>query len=172
MSEQQQQQSSAWVALKIILVIVGSTAMYTHIGQLVPQKEVLAPTELIIDEGSTPEELVDIGKGIAEGKGLCMTCHTIGKGGAAGLRFPDLGGIATTAATRIEEMDALTYLANSIYHPDDFIVEGFTKGMPAINKAPIGLTNDEMISVLAYLQSLGGSPTVTLELTPADLGVE
>lgn len=170
MSEQQAHRSGGWVALKIILLVVGSTALYTHIGQLVPQKEVPAPTEVIIDKTSTPEQLVDIGKGIAEGKGLCMTCHTIGKSGA--LRFPDLGGIATRAATRIEGMDALIYLANSIYHPDDFIVPGFVKGMPAIHKPPIGLTDDEMISVLAYLQSLGGTPTVTLDLTPADLGVE
>jgi len=169
MSEQQQQ-SGAWIALKIILVVVGSTAMYTHIGQLVPQKEVLAPTTIEIKKDATPDELADIGKGISEGKGLCMTCHTIGKSGA--LRFPDLGGIASIAETRIAEMDSLTYLANSIYHPDDFIVPGFTKGMPAINKAPIGLTDDEIISVLAYLQSLGGNPTVTLDLTPADLGVE
>jgi len=169
MSEQAQQ-SGGWVALKIILLVVGSTALYTHIGQLVPQKQVLAPTVVEIDENATPEELVDIGKDIAAGKGLCMTCHTIGKSGA--LRFPDLGGIAGIAETRIEGMDALTYLANSIYHPDDFIVPGFTKGMPAINKAPIGLTDDEMISVLAYLQSLGGTPTVTLALTPAELGVE
>ena len=165
------QQSNAWVMVKIVLLILGATAMYTHIGQLVPQKEVLAPTVVEIDENATPEELVDIGKSISEGKGLCLTCHTIGKTGP-GLRFPDLGGIATRAATRIEGMDALTYLADSIYHPDDFIVDGFVKGMPAINKPPIGLTQDEMISVLAYLQSLGGTPTVTLELTPADLGVE
>jgi mono/diheme cytochrome c family protein len=155
---------------KILLVILGATVLYTHIGQLVPQKEVHPPTVVEIDKNATPEELVDIGKGISEGKGLCVTCHTIGKTGA--LRFPDLGGIATIAATRIEGMDALTYLANSIYHPDDFIVPGFVKGMPAINKPPIGLTDEEMISVLAYLQSLGGTPTVTLELTPADLGVE
>jgi hypothetical protein len=69
-------------------------------------------------------------------------------------------------------MDALTYMANSIYYPESFIVEGFAGGMPTINEAPIGLTEDEMISVIAYLQSLGGTPTVTLETTTADLGVE
>lgn len=164
------QQSNAWVMVKIMLVILGATAMYTHIGQLVPQKEVHPPTVIEIDADATPEELVEIGTGIAAGKGLCMTCHTIGKTGL--LRYPDLSGIATRAGSRIEGMDALTYLANSIYHPDDFIVEGFLKGMPAIHKPPIGLTDDEMISVLAYLQSLGGTPTVTLELTTADLGVE
>ena len=164
-------QSNAWVMVKIVLVILGATALYTHIGQLVPQKEVLAPTVIDIDKDATPEELAEIGRGIAEGKGLCLTCHTIGKSDSA-LRYPDLSGIATRAATQIEGMDALTYLANSIYNPDDFIVPGFLKGMSAINKPPIGLTDDEMISVLAYLQSLGGIPTVTLELTPADLGIE
>ena len=165
------QQSNAWVMVKIMLVIVGATALYTHIGQLVPQKEVPAPTETIFDQDATPEELAEQGRVIAAGAGLCLTCHTIGKGGQV-LRYPDLGGIATTAATRIEGMDALTYMANSIYHPDDFIVEGFVKGMPSIDKPPISLTNDEMISILAFLQTLGGDPTVTLELTLVDLGVE
>ena len=170
MKQQESGANGGLVALKIILLVVGATAMYTHIGQLVPQKEVFPPTVVEIDADATPEELVDIGRDIAEGKGLCRTCHTIGESGS--LRFPDLGGIATLAESRIEGMDALTYLAQSIYNPDDYIVPGFNKGMPAINKAPIGLTDDEMISVIAYLQSLGGTPTVTLELTPADLGVE
>ena len=162
--------SNSFVGLKIAALIIGATALYTHIGQLVPQKEVHPPQVVEIDSSATPEELADIGRGIAEGKGLCLTCHTIGKSGS--LRFPDLAGIAQLSATRIEGMDALTYLANSIYHPDDFLVPGFSKGMPAINKPPIGLTDEEMIAVIAYLQSLGGSPTVTLELTTADLGVE
>ena len=162
--------SNGLVGLKIALLVLGATAMYTHIGQLVPQKEVHPPQVVEIDSSASPEELAAIGKEIAEGKGICMTCHTIGKSGS--LRFPDLGGIATKAATRIEGMDALTYLANSIYYPDEFIVEGFSKGMPAIDKPPIGLTDDEILAVIAYLQSLGGQPTVTMELTKADLGVE
>jgi mono/diheme cytochrome c family protein len=164
------QQNNAWVMVKIVLLILGATALYTHIGQLVPQKQVLAPTEVIIAKDATPEELAEIGKGIAEGKGLCLTCHTIGKTGA--LRYPDLSGIATRAATRIEGLDALHYMASSIYFPESFIVEGFAGGMPTINEPPIGLSQDEMISVLAFLQSLGGTPTVTLETTTADLGVE
>lgn len=166
-----QQPSNAWVMIKIILLVVGSTALYTHIGQLVPQKEVAAPTEIVIAKDASPEDLAEIGRGIAEGKGLCLTCHTIGKADSA-LRYPDLGGIAARAATRIEGMDALTYMAQSIYDPESFIVEGFAGGMPVINEPPIALTQDEMISVIAYLQSLGGEPTVTLETTKADLGVE
>jgi hypothetical protein len=39
-----------------------------------------------------------------------------------------------------------------------------------INKPPIGLTDQEILCVIAYLQSLGGTPTVTLQTsttTPA-----
>jgi len=44
--------------------------------------------------------------------------------------------------------------------------------MPKINKPPIGLNEQEILAVLAYLQSLGGTPDVTLETTLADLGLE
>jgi hypothetical protein len=37
--------------------------------------------------------------------------------------------------------------------------------MPTINKPPIGLTDQEILCVIAYLQSLGGTPTVTLKTT-------
>ena len=45
-----------------------------------------------------------------------------------------------------------------------FIVPGFNPGMPVINKPPIGLTDQEILAVIAYLQSLGGKAPVTLEL--------
>src|SRR5260370_10093220 len=35
--------------------------------------------------------------------------------------------------------------------------------MPPINKPPIGLTDQEILCVIAYLQTLGGTPTVTLQ---------
>ena len=57
-------------------------------------------------------------------------------------------------------------------NPDVFIVEGYNPGMPAIDKPPIGLTDQEILAVIAYLQSLGGTPTITLETTPAELGRE
>ena len=158
------------VPLKIAAVVLGATGLYTYIGQLVPQKEVLPPQETVITADMTTDELVGLGLQIMEGKGLCFTCHTVGKSGA--LRFPDLSGIAATAETRIPGLTGLEYMANSIYHPDAFIVEGFNPGMPQIDKPPIGLTDQEILCVLAYLQSLGGTPTVTLETTKADLGVE
>jgi mono/diheme cytochrome c family protein len=158
------------IPLKIAGLVLGSTALYTYIGQLVPQKEVLPPAEVLIAQDATTADLVQLGDGIVHGKGLCSTCHTIGKSGA--LRFPDLGGIASRAETRMAGQTGLQYMARSIYHPDEFIVEGFTKGMPIINKPPIGLNDQEILAVLAYLQTLGGEATVTLATTKQELGVE
>lgn len=156
--------------IKVAALVIGATAMYTYIGQLVPQKEVLPPQETSFSAEMTTEDLVGIGQEIAEGKGLCFTCHTIGKSGS--LRFPDLGGIAQIAESRVDGMSGIEYLARSIYDPNGFIVEGYNPGMPEIDKAPIGLNDQEIVSVIAYLQSLGGTPSVSLETTRADLGLE
>lgn len=158
------------VPLKIGMLVLGTTGLYTYIGQLVPQKMVLPPQETVMKKEMTTEDLVRVGKEIAEGKGLCFTCHTIGKKGA--LRFPDLENVASRASTRIAGFDALKYLAHSIYQPNEYIVPGFTPGMPQINKPPIGLNDQEILAVIAYLQTLGGTPTVTLSTTKAELGLE
>jgi hypothetical protein len=39
--------------------------------------------------------------------------------------------------------------------------------MPAINRPPIGLTDQEILCVIAFLQTLGGTPTVTLQTSHA-----
>ena len=54
--------------------------------------------------------------------------------------------------------------------PTVYIVPGFNPGMPVINKPPIGLTDQEILAVIAYLQSLGGKVTVTLESKVWPLG--
>ncbi|HSR53682.1 MAG TPA: cytochrome c [Acidobacteriota bacterium] len=148
-------------ALKIAVLAIAATIFYTYVGQLVPQKRVDPPEETVIEEDLSPEELAQVGQGIFQGKGLCSTCHTIGKSGA--LRFPDLSGIATRAATRIPGMGALEYMTHSLYRPNEYIVEGFNPGMPEINRPPIGLSDQEILAVIAYLQTLGGSASVTLD---------
>lgn len=158
------------VPLKILVLAVLTTLFYTYVGQMVPQKIVEAPAVIEIAADVSTEQMVAIGKKIFEGKGMCSTCHTIGSSGS--LRFPDLGGIATTAATRIDGMDQLEYLAQSMYEPDIFIVEGYNSGMPAIDKPPIGLTDGEILTVIAYLQSLGGTPDITMETKHAYNGEE
>ncbi len=143
------------------MLVLATTAFYTWVGQLVPQKEVQPPQETVLRSDMTTEDMAKVGREIMEGKGLCITCHTIGKSGA--LRFPDLDGVAIRAATRIPGLSDIDYLAQSMYEPDSYIVEGFNPGMPTINKPPIGLTDQEILCVIAALQSLGGKPTVTLQ---------
>jgi hypothetical protein len=103
-----------------------------------------------------------VGQEIMNGKGLCFTCHTLGKTEGP-FRFPDLSGVDARAKTREPGLSDVEYFAQTIYEPNAFIVPGFNPGMPVINKPPIGLTDQEILCVIAYLQTLGGTPTVTLQ---------
>ena len=84
---------------RIGALVLATTAFYTYVGQMVPQKEVLPPQETVLKTDMTTAEMVKVGREILEGKGLCITCHTIGKTGA--LRFPDLAGVGARAKTRV-----------------------------------------------------------------------
>ena len=48
-----------------------------------------------------------------------------------------------------------------MYEPTAFVVPGFPPAMPPMNQPPIGLTDQEILCVIAALQTLGGTPTVT-----------
>jgi hypothetical protein len=149
------------VMVRIGALVVATTAFYAYVGQMVPQKEVQPPAEIVLKTDLTTAEMAKVGREIMEGKGLCLTCHTIGKSGA--LRFPDLAGVDVRAKTREPGLTDIDYFAQAMYEPNAFIVPGFNPGMPTINKPPIGLTDQEILCVMAYLQSLGGTPTVTLQ---------
>ena len=148
-------------SVRIAALVVATTAFYGYVGQLVPQREVQPPQETILKADMTTADMVKTGGELMVGKGLCLTCHTIGKSGA--LRFPDLEGVAARAKTRVPGLSEIDYLAQSLYEPETYIVPGFNPGMPVINKPPIGLTDQEILCVIAFLQTLGGTPTVTLQ---------
>jgi Cytochrome c len=149
------------VTLRIAALAIATTGFYTYVGQLVPQKEVQPPVEVVMSKDMKPEEMAKVGLEIMENKGLCFTCHTVGKSGA--LRFPDLAGIGSRAGSRIPGLSGVEYMAESMYDPGKYIVPGFNPGMPVISKPPIGLTDDEILAVIAYLETLGGTTTVTME---------
>ena len=149
--------------LKIAAVTLGATAFYSYIGQMVPQKETYPPEETVVSADMTTDEMVVAGQEIVEGMGTCLSCHTMGSHTPG--RFPDLADIGARAATRKEGMSDIEYLGESLYEPDAYIVEGFNPGMLATNKPPISLSDQEILTVIAYLQSLGGTPTVTMQTT-------
>ncbi len=108
----------------------------------------------------------EVGREIFWGKGKCYTCHSIGALGG-GQRCPDLGSseqfadpIWVRAAERkqAEGYSRERYIVESIYNPNAYVVEGFSKGlMKPINKPPIALSDDEITSVIAYLLSEAGA---------------
>ena len=148
--------------LRVGALVLASTFFYTYVGQMVPQKEVLPPQETVIAANLTTADMVMVGQQVMNGKGLCFTCHTLGKTEGP-FRFPDLSGVDVRAMTRVPGLSDVDYFAQSLYEPEKFIVPGFNPGMPVINKPPIGLTDQEILCVIAYLQSLGGTPAVTLQ---------
>jgi Cytochrome c len=147
--------------VRIIALVIATTGFYAYVGQMVPQKEVQPPQETALGGDLSPTDMAKIGRQIMETKGFCLTCHTIGKTGA--LRFPDLAGVDVRAKTRVPGLSDVEYFAQSMYEPLAYVVAGFPPAMPPINKPPIGLTDQEILCVIAYLQSLGGTPTVTLQ---------
>jgi hypothetical protein len=149
--------------VNIGVLVIATTGFYTYVGQMVPQKEVQPPKETALGGDMSTADMAKIGREIMEGKGICLTCHTIGKSGA--LRFPDLAGIGGRSGSRVPGMSDVEYLAQSMYEPFAFVVPGFPPAMPPVNQPPIGLTDQEILCVIAALQGLGGTPTVTLKTT-------
>ncbi|HEY7499601.1 MAG TPA: cytochrome c [Vicinamibacterales bacterium] len=147
--------------LRIGALVLATTGFYTYVGQMVPQKEVLPPKETALGPETTTAEMVKVGQEIMSGKGICLTCHTVGKTGA--LRFPDLAGIGERAKNRVPGLNDVDYLSQTLYEPTAFVVPGFPPAMPPVNQPPIGLTDQEILCVIAALQSMGGEPTVTMQ---------
>ena len=142
--------------LKLVALVLGTTAFYMYLGQIVPQKEVHPPPPVLISAEMTTEDLIQVGLELATGRGICMDCHN-------DVRAPGFDGIGSRAGTRIEGMSDIEYLAQSLYEPDAFLVPGFAQGMQKMNEPPISFSDDEMKAVIAWLQSQGGTATVTLD---------
>jgi len=152
------------VTIRIAALVLATTSFYAYVGQMVPQKEVQPPEETVITGDLTSADMAKIGRRIMEGKGLCVTCHTIGKT-TGPFRFPDLAGVAIRAKTRVAGLSDIEYFAQSLYEPTAYVVPGFPPAMPPVNQPPIGLNDQEILCVIAALQSLGGTPTITMKTT-------
>lgn len=93
----------------------------------------------------------DAGRGEQAFKTHCATCHAVK--GDRKVVGPSLAGIATRAATRIENFSAEDYIRESIISPDAYVVEGFAEGSMQQNFAN-QLTSDEVNYLVAYLVTL------------------
>ena len=146
--------------INIFVLTILTTLFYWYVAQMVPQKETHPPESAEIREDMSTDELIVVGEKIAMGKGTCFLCHTIG---TEGTRAPDMAGVGQRAATRKEGYSDIDYLAESLFEPAAYVVQGYNPIMTPAHKAPISLTQQEILAVIAYLQSLGGSPSVTMQ---------
>ena len=83
----------------------------------------------------------------------CTACHKVsGVPEAVGVIGPALDNIGNTAATRVAGEDAVTYLKQSIEHPEAHLAEGFQNLMTPNLKA--SMSDTEYNDLIAYLVSL------------------
>jgi mono/diheme cytochrome c family protein len=80
----------------------------------------------------------------------CAACHAVE--GDTRIVGPSLAGIATTASTRVDGLDAEAYIRQSILEPSAYINEGYQDIMPpALGQS---LSSEQLDSLVAFLLTL------------------
>ncbi|MEW6542519.1 MAG: cytochrome c [Nitrospirota bacterium] len=153
--------------VRVVGFVVIVLGIFALVALGVPQMASLPPAEEKFDVASikTAADMAAIGQKIFFSKGQCALCHSIGPSESA--RCPDLKGIGAKL-TREFIYESLTQPQAYIYL--DFRHEGppkeYPARMPYINKNPIGLTKNEILSVIAFLQQMSGEP---ITVSPSEI---
>jgi mono/diheme cytochrome c family protein len=141
--------------------------LFTLTALSVPQMASLPPVEEKFDIATvkTPTDMATIGQKIFFSKGQCALCHTIGPSESA--RCPDLKGIGAKLSREFI-FESLTQPQAYIYldYRHEGVAKEYPARMPYINKNPIGLSKNEILSVIAFLQQMSGEP---ISVTVAEL---
>lgn len=106
--------------------------------------------------GGAVAKLIEAGKSILLcDRAQCLKCHSFGPDPKA--RCPDLEGIGARAGQRRPGFAAAEYFVESLYDPSAFTLPDYHQHyMPPANMPPIGLSHDEILAVIAFLNTLGG----------------
>ncbi|MEE8471660.1 MAG: c-type cytochrome [Dehalococcoidia bacterium] len=140
-------------------------AMFWGFSNWIPQGPWEPPQRIEVGADMTPSQLVVIGETLVKERG-CLLCHTLEAGvGVAGRgRAPNLFGIGARDRSTVD------YLVESLYEPGANLVEGFPDIMPSAVAPPAKLEYEEVVAVVNYLISLGGTPTVRVGDIPRAAG--
>jgi len=162
---------------KVLGFCLALTLVFTLVANLLPQVEGEAPVDEEIDLSAlTPESFAALGETLFMGKGTCTLCHKPPPLG----RAPDIQGENMVALAELALADeryqgdaqtAAEYLAESMRKPSKYVVKDWgvagsndsVSPMPAVNLAPIEMTDIEIDAVIAYLQHKDGND-ITVEL--------
>lgn len=167
------------LAVRALLLALFAGFLIWTIGPAV----VPAPNAAPSAPASAGEVTPAAGEALFWGKGRCFTCHSVGDRGGE-RRCPNLGAqsglpaIGARAASRAADVTAKQgralsptgYLVESMVNPSVYVVDGFKPEMPAVMKAPLSLSADEVRAIVVYLQSLGGTVDATAIELPAGAG--
>jgi len=144
--------------LKVVLVVVGTLALYTWVANAIPQLESEVPQELSFTGEVSEAELIAAGEELYNGAGGCTACH------GTGTRAPNLvtdhageGVIGQRCGAREPGVDCKTYLHESLVNPTAFVVDGFT---PMVFQAR-SYSPAQLWAMVAFMESQGGVVTVT-----------
>lgn len=149
-----------------VAIVLG---LFSLMSLAVPQMASLPPAEETIDITAikTPTDIAELGQSIFFSKGQCALCHSIGPSESA--RCPDLKGIGAKLSKE--------FLYESLTDPQAFVYQDYRHGglpkeypatMPPIDKDPIGLSNNEILAVIAFLQQMSGEP-ISVSLSELDV---
>ncbi len=148
-----------------VSIVLGGFAL---VALGIPQMASLPPAVEKFDAASIKDkkELASIGQKIFFGKGQCALCHTIGTSEG---RCPDLKGVGSKL-TRDFIYESLTQPQAYVYKDYEHVglPKFFPAKMPYIDKKPIGLSKNEMLAVIAFLQNMSGEE-VTVELSEIEV---
>jgi len=152
--------------LKVLGVVLGTLALYTLIANKIPQVQSEVPRALTLAADVTPEQLAQAGEQVFTGIGGCTTCHGLGT------RAPNLltdekgqGPIGARCGKREAGKDCKSYLHEALVQPGAFVVPGYEPIMPDMSRT---LSAQQIWAVIAYLESQGGTVTVTASDVPAE----
>jgi mono/diheme cytochrome c family protein len=151
--------------LRILGVVLGTLALYTLIANKIPQVQSEVPRALTLGADVTPEQLAQAGEQVFTGIGGCTTCHGLGT------RAPNLltdekgqGPIGARCGKREAGKDCKAYLHEALTQPGAFVVQGYEPIMPDMSRT---LSPQQIWAVIAFLESNGGTITVTASDIPA-----
>jgi mono/diheme cytochrome c family protein len=151
--------------LRVVLVVLGTLALYTLIANKIPQVQSEVPQTLTLGPNVTPEQLVAAGERIYNGPGGCTACHGLGT------RAPNLlsdekgqGPIGARCGKREAGRTCKQYLFESLDNPTAYIVSGYQPIMPVMTRQ---LPPPQIWAVIAFLESQGGTVDVTAADIPA-----
>lgn len=148
------------------LIVLG---FFAYFSNWIPQTRWEPPQKREISEQMTPTELAKIGEVLVRERG-CMLCHTLepGVGVKGGGRGPNLFQVAIRRKGGVPggPTNLTDYLVQALYEPGAYLVESYSNIMPPAWAPPSKLTYEELAAVIAYLQSLGGTPSVRVAQIP------